>query len=776
MEAEQKITVSAGTGLRLEFDREVGRYGIFHGGTVVIENASGWVSFLVEEGTRYEPVEGEWRKVSADGASAFLEKDTAWGRMLLRFAAERGAILIGLGVVWEGKPGGEPRIDSMSPLSTPPGAIWPGGEHTRKWRAYVNGWQCWSPAASLRSRRPGDYLFPLFVPRRLKAMLANPATVVSSERGKFESEWFGGIADLEREQSVVVGFTGLSRALSQVSINPGRKREDSRILTAARFEGRRVVASEEFSCEELAVIYGDLSGENLETYADLAADRQSVGEVRGTPPGWCSWYQYFTGVTRGDVEDNLRLLSGDLAKLGIEVVQVDDGYQSRVGDWLDPAEGFEDLESLAGEISRAGKLPGVWLAPFTVHRRSRLFRERKEWLLVNRKGKPVLAGVNPAWRGRYYGLDLTNPEVLRWIRGLFETFRGFGYRFFKLDFMACGLLEGVRHDSNTTRAQAARRALEIIREAVGEDSYLIAAGGPVLLGAGILDAQRLGPDIDPAWSHIWQPLIRDRSTPGARNCLHGMLTRCFLGGRLFEGDPDCVLLRGSVTRLDPNERRTLASAASVLGGSLMFSDDLGLWGADEVELAARVVPPVKAKVRCPDLWEREVPRYLVSRLEEPGGGYYLVWMVNWAASKRSVGASLSELGVEPGRYHACEFWKEEYQGKVIDEVVVRDIPGHGSAVVKLTPEEEEPRLIGSNIHVTQGAAELVSLERVGEEYRMVLRSAVPRDASVVVSAPEVASARLSGGGEVPMERIDGDVHRLSFRVDGEVDIIMGLKR
>ncbi|MEE1757743.1 alpha-galactosidase, partial [Streptomyces sp. SP18BB07] len=53
---------------------------------------------------------------------------------------------------------------------------------------------------------------------------------------------------------------------------------------------------------------------------------------RPAPTVWCSWYEYFTSVTEDDIHENLRAI--DTLDLPIDVVQIDDGYQSALGDWL----------------------------------------------------------------------------------------------------------------------------------------------------------------------------------------------------------------------------------------------------------------------------------------------------------------------------------------------------------------------------------------------------------------------------------------------------------
>lgn len=760
-----------GEGCRLEFELETGRFSVFAGDAAVLAEASGQVITGSRKGLEVYSTDGEWEAPDARGPGLALAKREEWGRMLFEARAEGDALVIRLGMLWEGE-GEPPPVEAIAPLFVRPGGIWPGRESLRQWRVYVNGWQCWTPSGALGSRRSGSYLFPLFMPRFLKPMLANTATPVPSERGSFESEWFGGLADLERGDSVVLGFTGVARALSQVSTRLGRRAAVSGLEAACRFEGTRPPRGDVLWSEPLALIPGDLSGSNFERYAELTAAAQGIEETARTPSGWCSWYQYFRDVRSEDVLANLELLSGRHAGLGIELVQVDDGYQVEVGDWLEPGEGFPGgTGQLAREIAAGGKMPGIWVAPLTVTRRSAVFREKKEWLIKRGRRRPALAGVSPDWGGRYYGLDPTHPEVLGHVSEVFTALAAQGYRFFKLDFLATGMLEGNRFDPSLTRAEAMRRALEVIREAVGEESVLIAAGGPVMLGTGILDAQRIGTDVAPSWRPSFQRAIRDRATPGTRNCLVNMFTRCFMNGRLFEADPDCLLLRAERNGLTLDERRTLASGIAVFGGAFMVSDDLALWGPEQEEMAARVVPHVRGRPRCPDLWKEELPRFLVSDLEDPGGSYHLLWAVNWSGFPRQIETTLSELGVEPGRYHACEFWTGRYIGETSGDLPLGTLPPHGSAVVRLTPAADEPRMVGSNIHLTQGAAELSRFEPRPGGLGMSFSCPVKTTASVTLSVPGAPglSASRKGSG-VGVTRLAAGVYRLEFEMDLGRDI------
>jgi alpha-galactosidase len=764
-------------GTRLDFDLERGRYSVCIGDALVFAGAGTRVLIRRKKRVERYDRDGSWEEAGDPGGGLLrLRKSESWGSVLFEAKAGPGGSLVIRSGLQIDAGTDQPSVDAIIPLLVPNGGVWPAKQSTRCWRAYVHGWQCWTPTAALKGSRPGDYLLPLFLPGRLKPMLANPTTPVTSERGRFESEWFSALADTQASDSVLLGFTGVTKALSRVTVAIGRKPEYSEVEARSVMDGVGVPAGGQLWSEPLAIVPGDLSSGSFEAYAGMLAREQGVGEVRRAPSGWCSWYQYFTGIDRGEVEANLRRLCDKYGPLGVELVQVDDGYSPAVGDWLDVNDKFTGgMASIARQISSKGKTPGIWVAPFTVTRSSRIFKEHKDWLQKDRKGRLVLAGVSPDWRGRYYGLDLTHPQVLDWIREVFTTLSGWGYRFFKLDFMACGVLEGVRKDPGATRAQAARRALEVIREAVGDEAYIMAAGGPILLGVGILDAHRLSGDVAPFWRAGYQTLLRDRATPGVRNSIMNTMARSFMSGRLFDGDPDCLMTRSSDTKLTAAERRTLASTIAVLGGSIMISDDLALWGEEELELAAKCFPHAHGLASTPDLWSKEVPELMMSRMTDPSGDYVLALAINWFEKRRDTSFTLEQLGLE-GRWHACEFWSGEYLGEVGSGVRVKGVEPHGCALIRLTGAVDEPRLIGSNINLSQGASELTSFRREAGSVSLTVRSPVECGAVLTLSLPGAgdAEATFSDGRTARLERLTTGVYRAAF--DMGVEERMEIKR
>ncbi|MGW0824969.1 glycoside hydrolase family 36 protein [Streptomyces sp. NPDC002845] len=285
------------------------------------------------------------------------------------------------------------------------------------------------------------------------------------------------------------------------------------------------------------------------------------------PTVWCSWYEYFTEVTEDDIHENLRAM--DTLDLPIDVVQIDDGYQSALGDWLSLSGRFRSRAGIADRIRAAGRRAGIWTAPFLVDPSSRLAAEHPEWLVRDAGGAPLHAGRN--WGHDLYVLDTTHPDAAAYLREVFATLRSEGYDYFKVDFLYAGALDGARH-SGTDALSAYRAGIGLIRDAIGPDAYLLGCGAPVLPSIGLFDAMRVSPDTAP---HR-RPQADDYSQPGQDPAEFTGVGRQWQHGRLWINDPDCLMARPAV-----ETRERWAAHVESTGGLMASSDrllSLDEWG------------------------------------------------------------------------------------------------------------------------------------------------------------------------------------------------------
>jgi len=299
-----------------------------------------------------------------------------------------------------------------------------------------------------------------------------------------------------------------------------------------------------------------------------------------SPAGWCSWYQYDQDISQEIIQRNLETAAALRDALPLDVIQIDDGFQTRVGDWFSFTPGFpEGLAPLAREIKERGFTPGLWLAPFILERGSRLAQEHPEWLLRGRLNQPANAGF--IWDRFPTALDLTHPGALDYVKEVVRAaVHEWGFQYLKLDFLYAAALPGRYRDPRRTRAQVLRAGLEALREAAGEDAFLLGCGCPLGPALGLVDAMRVGTDVAPTWQPVYpviQPYFQhEPDIPSTRNAIQNALTRLPLHNRWWTNDPDCLLLRPE-TRLSLAEVRSMASVIARMRHTLLYRAQLRSW-------------------------------------------------------------------------------------------------------------------------------------------------------------------------------------------------------
>ncbi|MFC3573339.1 glycoside hydrolase family 36 protein [Streptomyces yaanensis] len=312
----------------------------------------------------------------------------------------------------------------------------------------------------------------------------------------------------------------------------------------------------------------ELTGADIQSVLAQWADGLGVTPPRPAPTVWCSWYEYFTKVTEDDIHENLRAM--DTLDLPIDVVQIDDGYQSALGDWLTLSGRFRSRADIADAIRARGRRAGIWTAPFLVAPDSELATSHPEWLVRDTEGAPLHAGRN--WGHDLYVLDTTHPDAAAYLTHVFTTLRAEGYDYFKVDFLYAGALDGVRHDEGVDALTAYRAGIALIRDAIGPDAYLLGCGAPILPSIGLFDAMRVSPDTAP---HR-RPEADDYSQPGQDPAEFTGVGRQWQHGRFWVNDPDCLMARPAV-----ETRERWAAHVEATGGLMASSDrllSLDAWG------------------------------------------------------------------------------------------------------------------------------------------------------------------------------------------------------
>jgi alpha-galactosidase len=494
------------------------------------------------------------------------------------------------------------------------------------------------------------------------------------------SELFTIVESNNVAERVLAGFIGAATSFSTLTISSPEKISARAILddvTLAPGAHRELdplfIAAADESASRLAARWADAAGRWMNARVNAPFQR-----------GWCSWYHYFHSITEDSLRANIKSLEAMRSEFPLDIIQLDDGFQSALGDWDTTNAKFPSgLRKIAGEIRAAGFKAGIWTAPFLAARDSRLMVDHPDWFIMHaNSGEPVRAGHNANWTASddkfAYALDPSNPAFRDHLRHLFTKLtRDFGYSYLKLDFLYAAAAPGRRHDPNLTRGETLRHGLDAIRAGAGDDAFILGCGCPLGQAIGAVDGMRIGPDVSPFWGKT----ASGAGDPSTVYALDAIVARSFMHRRLWLNDPDCLMLRARETRLTADERAALAATIVASGGMLLISDDMSLLDEEAGKLfrtLATIALEIDSNaahepVLALDLMTADDVRGLIS---ERADGSAIAMLLNRGDSPARVHVSDLKLGA--GEIAALDLAVEEK----IEKFDTIDLPPHSARILR----------------------------------------------------------------------------------------------
>ena len=372
------------------------------------------------------------------------------------------------------------------------------------------------------------------------------------------------------------------------------------------------------------------------------------------PAGWCSWYCFGPRVTAQQVLDNLDVIARKIP--GLKYIQIDDGYQPAMGDWLETGAAFGGaVQTVLKEIRARGFEPAIWVAPFIAEETSALFKQHPDWCVKDADGTPLRSNkvTFGGWRrGPWYALDGTHPDARAHLTQVFTTMREqWGCTYFKLDANFWGAIHGGRfHDPKATRIEAYRRGMAAVLKGT-HDAFVLGCNHPIWPSLGLIHGSRSSHDIKREWKRI--------SDTARQN-----LMRNWQNGRLWWNDPDAIVLTGE---LPEHEFRFHATAIYATGGMILSGDDLTTISEPRLAMLRQLEPPTGVAARFQDDSLQVGTVDLKDRR--------VVCLLNWGDAPLNLSFSLSR------RHSLRELWTGETLGDRRGPVGVDVGPRDGRVIV-----------------------------------------------------------------------------------------------
>lgn len=284
--------------------------------------------------------------------------------------------------------------------------------------------------------------------------------------------------------------------------------------------------------------------------------------------GYTSWYNYYQKINEKIILRDLDAISEKTDK--VNTFQIDDGYQTAVGDWLsiNKTKFPNGMKPIVEKIHAKGWQAGLWLAPFGAQKGSKLASEHSDWLVKGKNGKPIMVGAN--WGG-FYAIDIDNTDARAYIKNVFDTvLNDWGFDLVKLDFLYATAVVPLH---NKTRGQLAYESIDFLRECVG-NNQILGCGVQQMPCFGKVEYMRIGADMDLGWKHKFFRNLTHREDVSTPNAIHNSVYRRCLNNRAFLCDPDVFLLRRSNIKFTFEQQKVLAKFIKLFGSVLFMSDNV----------------------------------------------------------------------------------------------------------------------------------------------------------------------------------------------------------
>ena len=486
----------------------------------------------------------------------------------------------------------------------------------------------------------------------------------------------------------------------------------------------------------------------LTRQAEWVAKTHHARTDKGAMHGWCSWYLKTAKITGEDVLGIVDAVKKMPDRLRPSVIQIDDGYQNLDGVWDANAKFPEGLPFYAKKIAETGARPGLWMALTGISRSA-------PWLKDP-------ANMEAVWGQRFKRENQTRPDETGWIDPTHPRAREHiadevryaverGFTYLKTDFNNIG--GGNWYEKKRTQFEILRDHYTNIRKAAGEGTYILYCGTPSRATIGLVDASRVS---------------QDAFRGGIPGAMREALRHFDLNGRWYAIDLDCYYLAtdlnvkgiGNITGGWPIVR-TYASMTGLSSGAA-FTSDMWHWDAFQPHLRMTEImtPPAKERTEVLDLCTSEEWPRLLSKVHRPWGDWSvaLLWNPgNWSIDKpwnpakeeAAITLDFAKAGLDPAhRYAVWSFWDDKFLGIAKGQWTTPPLPGGGCQHLVLTDLDSypgQPVVIGSNLHIFCGAAEIKNVNTTPNGIDIELADAGAREGDLFLYSQKPLTASTATG-------------------------------
>ncbi len=434
-------------------------------------------------------------------------------------------------------------------------------------------------------------------------------------------------------------------------------------------------------------------------WAEWVARTHGSRTAKGALSGWSSVYSP-ERIARGtDVLGVVAQIGKSDGRLRPDVIQIGENYEVDPGKPMDIADFYpEGFPFYARKISAAGQRAGLKL-----------------------------------------DFDMSKTDITRCIADVRQAVRD-GFSYLKIGYHQPNAFRKTLAGGEKTSLEVFRENFQALREAAGDDTYILFCDwftDRATLGR--VDASRTGP-------------VTTRS--GVRDVMRHVLNSYHLNDRWFAVDNDCYYMATELKDVSPVVggwplARTWISMVGLSCGAAFTSDT---WDQERFNPYWRNVevlsPPAKERTEVLDIGTaKEWPR-LVGQVKRNWGDFTVALLWNPSEKEQSIMLDFAKAGLDPRkRYAVWSFWDNRYLGLAQEFWSTPQQASAASQHLRFTaiPRSSVPVLIGSNLHIYCGAAEIETIRSSSSSMTIALTDAGARAGDLFVYSRYLPVLRSASG-------------------------------
>ncbi|MFA5689848.1 MAG: alpha-galactosidase [Kiritimatiellales bacterium] len=569
----------------------------------------------------------------------------------------------------------------------------------------------------------------------------------------------------ENRAGLFFGIIGQTEHLTTFTVSqvPGTS-ELKTIRCRCEFDGITVDPGEERTTHWMLITACDDEVMMREMFTEISMRELNIPAPARTPLNiFCTWQFYGFDFCSADLDETLSALKK--RPLPIDVFQLDNGWMDKLGDYNANHRFPEGMKAVAEKIRAAGMMPGIWTCPTMIRGTADAVKKYPDLIARTRTGEPLQFDYI---EGDAFAIDPTAPNYRNYMRGVYSKLLEWGFTYHKTDFLRSIILnENIQfHDRKMNRAQAYYLAGNVLREVLGDESYIVSCGGiNDAANAGVYDSLRATNDMFGFWTPPDGARWKGTLIKIKQGCIRNYINH------FIRFDPDACPLRRRTEPFRPGVLRddlslglftdeeafTVALSQYTGGGNTCICERFTELDDDRRALYRHFIPALGIPARPLNYSTPRCPNFFQTDVQPRAAGVEPWWTLaagNWNDTEKEITVDLSKcrLPEEITELAVFEFHDQRFYGiQSRGAKIVLTIPAHGMRLLRLAAwRGDAPVLLGTDFHFSGGGMEFSELTISGDlisgtvdspwkEYPLTVHAAFPVDGGVKMSSKIISA-------------------------------------